>query len=438
MPSSVTPSITSLPLSLLDELYLNLDRAAEPWTVQYELHLSQRLDAGRLAGAITSAADRHPLSRARLASWRYQDHGYHWVIADELETASMKVVECGDERRLAEERERLFERSPSLDAAPPFILVLARRPDGDSLLLNLHHAAGDGISAARLMLSILRAYLGEDDPVPALDALAVHDVRRLSAARSADEHESRRRALLRGASRSFVPIARVARDGGDGRPAYGFELMTFTPEESRALFARHPPGGTVNDVLLAALAVTISRWNAEHGRSDRPIALTMPVNLRPPEWRSEILSNFASWVTVWIRPLPEEDLSAVIERVGASTRTLKRERLGGLAVDLLELSGKLMIAAKRWLQYLKPLTGDIVVDTASLSNLGRLEALPPPFDGAVTAVGFSPPGQMPLGVSIGVVTLGDRLHVTLRYRRAQFNPPAARRFTGLYRDVLLS
>ena len=33
--------------------------------------------------------------------------------------------------------------------------------DGDSLMLNLHHAAGDGISAERFMLSILRAYAGE-------------------------------------------------------------------------------------------------------------------------------------------------------------------------------------------------------------------------------------------------------------------------------------
>ena len=97
----------------------------------------------------------------------------------------------------------------------------------------------------------------------------------------------------------------------------------------------------------------------------------MPVNLRPAEWRSEILSNFASWVTVWVRPLPGEDLSAVIERVGFSTRALKREKLGGLAVDLLELPDRLMIAAKRWLQYLKPLTGDVVVDTAA-RNVTRL------------------------------------------------------------------
>jgi hypothetical protein len=108
-----------------------------------------------------------------------------------------------------------------------------------------------------------------------------------------------------------------------------------------------------------------------------------------------------------------------------------------MAVDLLELSGQVMIAAKRWFQYLIPLTGDVVVDTASLSNLGRLEALPSQFDGATAEVSFSPPGRMPLGVSIGVVTLEDRLHLTVRYRHAQFGPDAARRFTMLYRDVLL-
>jgi NRPS condensation-like uncharacterized protein len=120
------------------------------------------------------------------------------------------------------------------------------------------------------------------------------------------------------------------------------------------------------------------------------------------------------------------------------TSAIKRDGLGALAVDLLVIPGKLRIAAKRWLQYLKPLTGDVVVDTASLSNLGRLEALPAPFETATTAVWFSPPGQMPLGVSIGAATIDERLHVTLRYRHAQFSRPAARKFGALLRDVLLS
>jgi NRPS condensation-like uncharacterized protein len=184
--------------------------------------------------------------------------------------------------------------------------------------------------------------------------------------------------------------------------------------------------------------VAIERWNADHCRDANAIALSMPVNLRPAEWQREIFSNYASWVTVWVRPEHGEDLSSVVVRVAERTRAIKRTRLGGLAVDLLRLPGDLMIAAKRWLQYVKTFTGHVVVDTASLSNLGSLDPLPPPFDGEDVAAWFSPPSQMPLGVAIGVVTVGDRLHVTMRYRHAQFDRAAARRFTELYRALLSS
>jgi NRPS condensation-like uncharacterized protein len=431
------PMTTSIPLSLLDELYLNLDRASEPWTVQYEVRLQQHLDTPRLAGAIAAAARRHPLARARLASWRFQDRSYKWEIDDELGHIPLIAVACDDEEALAKQRERLFTTTPSLERAPPFAIVVACGPESDSILLNLHHAAGDGVSAARLMLSILRAYAGVEDRVPPLDPLEVHDVRRFSGARSAAERRARRRVLATEAWRPFVRWARVARDGGDDRPAYGFELLSFSPEDTRALFARRHRDTTVNDILLAGLAIAIGRWNAAHGQSAQLMALTMPVNLRPSEWRREVVSNFSSWVTVWIRLEPSEDLTSVIERVGARTRAIKREGIGGLAVDLLEVSGRLPISAKRWVQYLIPLTGNVVVDTASLSNLGRLEAIPSQLDGAAAEVSFSPPGRMPLGVSIGAVTLEDRLHLTLRYRHAQFGTEAARRFTTLYRNVLL-
>jgi NRPS condensation-like uncharacterized protein len=428
--------MVSIPLSLLDELYLNLDRDKEPWTVHYELRLGMHLDADRLSAAIATAADSHPLARSRLAAWRFQDHGYDWEIADRLDEVPLTIAVCRDEAALEQERERLFCRSPSLATAPPFEIVLARCADGDSVMLNLHHAAGDGISAARLLLSITRAYAGVDDPVPLLDPLAVHDVRGVAAARSAAERSARRRAVVRASWRPVVPPARVARDGGDDRPAYGFESFALSPDESRSLFARHPKYTTVNDVLLAALAVAIGRWNAEHARSAGPIALSMPVNLRPPEWQHEIFSNFASWVTVWVRPGRGESLDSVVSRVAERTRAIKRDRLGGLAVDLLAISGRLMIAAKRWIQHMKPFTGTAVVDTATLSNLGTLEPLPALFDGAEVAAWFSPPSQMPLGVGVGAVTLRDRLYLTMRYRHAQFDRAAARRFAELYRHVL--
>jgi NRPS condensation-like uncharacterized protein len=429
--------MTSLALNLLDELYLNLDRKQEPWTVHYELRLGCHLDPVRLAAAIAAAARRHPQARARLASWRLQDKRYDWEIVDELHEVPLRIAVCRDEAALDVEREQLFSTSPSLATAPPFAVVLARCPEHDSVMLNLHHAAGDGISAERFMLSVLRAYVGESDPVPPLDPLAVHDVQELAAARSWSERQARQRALRAGAWRPFIPVARIARDGGNDRPAYGFVMFALSADESRRLFTRHPQCTTVNDALLAALAIAIERWNADHGCPERPIALSMPVNLRPAEWRLEIFSNFASWVTVWVRAGRGEEMSSVVARVATRTRVIKRDRLGGLAVDLLKVPGKLMIAAKRWLQYVKAFSNNAVVDTASLSNLGNVAPLPRLSETAVAEVWFSPPCQMPLGVGIGAVTHGGRLHISVRYRHAQFDRDAARRFTELYRSVLV-
>jgi uncharacterized protein YbjT (DUF2867 family) len=75
----------------------------------------------------------------------------------------------------------------------------------------------------------------------------------------------------------------------------------------------------------------------------------------------------------------------------------------------------------------------IVVSGAS-GQLGRLVA----EQLLGQTVWFSPPSQMPLGVAVGTVTLGERLHVALRYRHPQFDRDAAHRFAELYRSVLCS
>src|SRR5262245_16378008 len=150
--------------------------------------MREELDAGRLATAVREAALRHPLARASLAEWRRSDRAYHWEIAPELTGVPLTVGGT---------REELLSTLPSLDAAPPFTLLL----DGRTLVLNLHHAAGDGIAAVRLMRSILRAYRGEQDPEPA----PRRDVRELAGPARAP--------MLR-----WPPPTRVVREGGEDDP----------------------------------------------------------------------------------------------------------------------------------------------------------------------------------------------------------------------------
>jgi NRPS condensation-like uncharacterized protein len=430
----------SVRFNSLDELYLNLDHRDEPWSIQFEVRVAGRLESDRLAGAIVAAAARHPIARARLATWRGSDFGYRWEIADRLD-APLTIIDCADEAELGAARARLFDVSPSLDVAPPFIVLLAHAPAGDAIVLNLHHAAGDGMGAARLMLSILRAYAGVADPVPPLDPLAVRDVFALAGASSPSERRVRRQAEWdQAAARMASPTVRLATDGGIDSPGYGFELLALSAAETTMVGARRTEGTTLNDVLLAGLAVTIDRWNHAHDVPAGRIALTMPVNLRPPEWRTEVLANFASYTTVSLDPGQRDDLPSALRAASERTRQIKEYALAGTVVDSVRRLSMLPVSVKRRLPDLIPLTGNVVVDTASLSNLGALGAFPTLGEdaGRIEAVWFSPPNRMPLGASFGVVTLDGRLHLTLRYRRAQFDSVAAGVFARLYRDVLSS
>jgi NRPS condensation-like uncharacterized protein len=282
------------------------------------------------------------------------------------------------------------------------------------------------------MLSILREYAGADDPAPPVDPLAVRDVHALAGAASVADHLTRMGALAKHSARQSTPAARVAVDGGRDRPGYGVELLALSPSETGDVVSRRTSGTTVNDVLLAALAVAIRRWNADHGQATPRVTLSMPVNLRPREWRSEVVGNFASYVTV--STTIADDLPHALDCIGEQTRTIKRDGLAGLVVDMLAGYSMLTIAAKRRLPDVIALTADVAVDTASLSNLGTLA----PLGDDIEAVWMSPPGRMPLGAALGAVTHGNRLHLALRYRHAQFDPSAARAFARLYREVLLS
>jgi hypothetical protein len=71
-------------LTVLDELYLHLDRDEEPFRVHSEIRVEGSIDATRLHAAVREAALRHPIACARLADGRATDLHYRWEIVDEL------------------------------------------------------------------------------------------------------------------------------------------------------------------------------------------------------------------------------------------------------------------------------------------------------------------------------------------------------------------
>jgi NRPS condensation-like uncharacterized protein len=421
-----------LPLSAVDEMIMHLQDARSPWNVQVELAVDGRVDEATLHLAVGACTRRHPMARARLAPWRRSDRTYSWAFAEEADVCPVRLARCPDEAALEELRRRLHGERIELGTSPGLRVVLARCAARDVVLLSANHVVADGVGALRLMTSIARAYRGVDDP---LDPSPLHEARDLDALLAPDdrgERRARRREAARQVREALDPPARLVGRGPGGPPGVGFVCRVVELDDAPAL-ADRAPDTSVNDVLLAALHLTIAGWNTAAGaRADR-VGVMMPVNLRPPERFWEVVANFASMVSISTHPADRVDLRTATLAVAAQTREIRREvRARGL-FDLLEVAAGSPVGVKRATSRLVPFVGgERLIDTAVLSNLGRL-AEPPTLDGEPPGeLWFSPPCDRVCSVGIGVVTVGKSLMLSVRYRREVFDPAAAEAFTDQF------
>lgn len=422
-----------LPFNIADEAVHLLDSQTEPWSIHLEARLTGRLDAERLRSAVATAVARHPMARARKAPWRWTDHQYVWHIAAAAEVDPLTVVDCPDDDSLDDARARFQSLSVPLAEAPPLRVRLARHPTGDVLMLNANHAATDGYGALRFLRSVARAYAGEPDPVPRLDLVAARNLSAGLAAPDLGARLRRRAALLEKLRDLVVAPARLAPVAPDDRPGYGFHLRSLTGAETRALVELDHPG-TVNDLLLAALNLAVDSWNAEHGARCGRVSVLLPANLRPQAWRQEVVGNFTLMARISTGRRHRASPARVLEAVTAQTRRKKRTGLGTALMELLGASPLLPLWVKQGLSPLLTVTGNRLVDTAVLSNLGKVDE---PLDfgpggGRSTAVHFTAPARMPCGLSVGAVTSDGRLHLAFRYRHPQLDRDAARRFADRF------
>lgn len=235
-------------------------------------------------------------------------------------------------------------------------------------------------------------------------------------------------------------MARVAREGGiEGATGYRFCLLRLGPKETERLMALRREPATVNDLLVAGLAIAIGRFNSERGMQAGRISVMMPVNVRPPAWAGEVVANILSFVSVTVEEREQADLGIAQLAVAARTRELKEQGLAGAMIDLLRLGSAWPVGVRHFVaRAVRGPIGDKVADTTILSNLGAIE---PPLDfgggaGAVTELWFSPPGQMPLGAAIGVASINGEMFIALRYCPAQFDTTGAAAFAAAWREVL--
>lgn len=423
------------PFTVIDQAVHLLETRAEPWGIQLELGLTGHLDETGLRVAVGAALAAHPMARARQLPNRRTDRAWSWEVAPAPEVDPLRVVDRCDHDTLTAVRNELYSRPVPLVEAPPFRLVLVRRSDGDVLLLNANHAAFDGFGCVRLLQSIARAYTGRPDPATAVGLAEARDVQWYTATRDLAERARRFRMLAGMAADLIRRPARLAADGGRTEPGYGFHTVALSRGETERL-TRHE-WSSVNELLLAALTLAIAGWNTDHGTRTGRVGILVPVNLRPKSWSDDVVTNMVLEAQVLTRPAQRTDRHATLSAVAAQNQRIRR----GAGAALIEIIGgwtSVPLWAKQPLAGLLWLTGNRLVPTALLSNLGSLGD-PPDFgpDGGVTRqVWFSAPARMPCGLSIGAVTVEGCLHLSFRYRHPLLGPDATTRFCHTFLSEL--
>jgi NRPS condensation-like uncharacterized protein len=421
------------PFTVVDEIVHHLDTPLEPWSIEAEVAVEGRLDDDRLRQAVGEALSRHPMARARCIPARGSERTYTWEITEAPDVDPLVVVDCADDAVLGRVRDRLQSLSVPLAESPPLRMRLAHHPTGDRVMLNANHAAFDGFGCVRLLQSVARAYTGDDDPQPDVDLADARDVERHLSADDPEVKQARLKTLADKLRDLADAPARVAPEGGEEEAGYRIVHRSVPPEKAQRLSEIDHPG-TVNDVLMAGLHLAIAAWNAEHGTTTGRISVLMPMNLRPKEWQEEVVTNFVLMTRVSTIPADRISPSTTLAAITAQTEHVKRWGTGASAIELLGRSARLPLWMKQSVSPLLRVTGNRLVDTALLSNLGKIPN-PPAFGpeaGKTTGLWFSAPARLPCGISIGTASVGGELDVSVRVRRPLLGDDASERFTDTY------
>jgi hypothetical protein len=429
-----------VPFGVADELAWYYDAPGEPSNVHLEARVPGHLDGAALRAATGAALAAQPRALVRRAARGWWRRGLAWEVPARPDRDPVTTATWADEQELERERERFLAAAPPLDRSPPVRVLLAAGPGEDRIILNAHHSALDGLSCLGLLRSIARHYpggSGSDRPAAGTGPAAAGPPP--GGAGPAPAPDPPRSGRPRAAAWRPAGVARIAADrpGDGGRDRSGSVYRLLPP---RPVPAARPGRATVNDLLIAALIVAIGRWNADHGRPARRIRITMPVNSRPPgsDGAAGNLSRLTSVTALAPGGGLDADLSALIAGVTAQTRSAKDH--AGPPVDPVSRAWAAAWAPpavkRRLLRLGLRTAGPLLCDTSLVSNLGVV-ADPPRF-GGLTATGlwFSTSAHMPRGVSAGAVTIGGRLHLCLRCRRALFGESAAARFADMYGAAL--
>jgi NRPS condensation-like uncharacterized protein len=434
-----------VPFSMVDELSCYFDVPAEPNNVHLEVRIPGQLDYPVLHDAVTAALAKQSRASGRRATWRKLQPRFFWEHPPALDLDPVSRITWADEAELNRSRQEFMSSAPPLDCAPPVRVLVAAGPSAVHVILNVHHAAMDGISCLELLSEISRRYAAAArdnlppsphwpsagsavaDPSPPPEPGPASPM--TGGPAHAGHHGLPRRPAHAGLRSLPRRPARIAASPGSRLDGYGLLLLPMPVPSVPALTAGR---ATLNDLLVAAMVVAVGRWNSAQGKPARQVKITVPVNARQPG-QQRAAGNMSRLTTVGAWPPAEgTDLRIVLAQVAAQTRRARAATGPQLGAGPRWLARTLCpVAIKAWLvRAALRAIGPAVCDTAVLTNLGNIQDPPQFGQPGPVSMAFSTSAHMPRGLSVGAITAAGQLQLGLRYRKALLDGVAAQRFAA--------
>ncbi|MFD7626302.1 condensation domain-containing protein [Streptomyces sp. NPDC059851] len=320
------------PLSTAQERLWFIDAAA-PGSAAYNVPLLLRgrgpVDAAALGTALTAVTARHDVLRT---VYGLRD-GRPVQIVRDVRPVPVDTVDCPDGGPEPGAVDREARRPFDLAARPPLRCTVWRgAPDGDLVLLTIHHIAVDGWSLLPLFTDLAAAYrsaaAGSTPDLPGLplqyadyaawekEACAAPEMQRKLAER-ARQLESCPGHLALGERKTGPAVPEGARRGAQHTFRLDPQLWTGVGELAGRLRA------TPYTVLLAAFQTVVQRWS---GR-ERFIIGTVAADRQLPDLE-QLVGFFVNTVPLICHPEPDQSFADLCLQVRAEAyRALTLSRL---------------------------------------------------------------------------------------------------------------
>lgn len=408
-------------------------------------------DRDALRAAFDTAIRRHPLLQAFVRPARRGR--FEWVAADSADGAG------GILKWLPSDKPLSLSVPWQIDLGREVGMRVFLRESGEytEMMLENHHCCCDATGVAAFLTDMLEAYAQTVAPVgPTTDRPATDPQRLRLRGRfgmTAVDWLKRLPKDLVASLAAFeflghhpVPIAPASEAPAGESPPMVIPTVAahaFTEEETLRLRAlKKEMDCSVNDLLLAALFLTLGRWNLSRRPENhkRVLRIMVPMSLRSAGDEAMTAANMVSYVYMDLRPHRFRSPRRLIKRVRFEMGLCKRWKAGLTLAQFIRVFRHFPGGLKRMLPE------DRCMATTVLSNVGDLTrsiALPKRDDGLMVAgnvvlerYDVLPPVRPLTSASFGVNTYAGRLSLAVHCDPYLFSPADAQELLDAFVDQI--